>query len=55
MFFINSRHISPDENDITHIQALIVGPPDTPYAYGFFHFDMIFPHDYPWNPPKVQM
>lgn len=48
-------NISPDENDITHIQALIIGPPDTPYAHGFFHFDMLFPHDYPWKPPKVQL
>eukprot|EP01119_Soliformovum_irregulare_P018691 TRINITY_DN5781_c0_g1_i2.p1 TRINITY_DN5781_c0_g1~~TRINITY_DN5781_c0_g1_i2.p1 ORF type:complete len:609 (-),score=152.14 TRINITY_DN5781_c0_g1_i2:44-1870(-) len=38
-----------------HIQALIVGPSDTPYANGFFHFDMIFPHDYPWKPPQVQI
>lgn len=47
--------VVPDEEDITHVQALIVGPPDTPYAHGFFHFDLIFPHDYPWQPPKVQL
>jgi len=46
-------HVAPHEDDITHIEALIIGPEDTPYAGGFFHFDMRFPHDYPWNPPKV--
>jgi len=46
-------HVAPHDDDITHIEALIIGPEDTPYAGGFFHFDMRFPHDYPWNPPKV--
>eukprot|EP01118_Nematostelium_gracile_P010118 TRINITY_DN3460_c0_g1_i2.p1 TRINITY_DN3460_c0_g1~~TRINITY_DN3460_c0_g1_i2.p1 ORF type:complete len:886 (-),score=282.73 TRINITY_DN3460_c0_g1_i2:28-2508(-) len=48
-------HVMPDEEDICHIQALIIGPVDTPYANGFFHFDMIYPHDYPWKPPKVNI
>lgn len=48
-------NVMPDEDDLLHIQALIIGPPDTPYANGFFHFDMIYPHDYPWRPPKVQL
>eukprot|EP01087_Luapelamoeba_hula_P024322 TRINITY_DN921_c1_g1_i1.p1 TRINITY_DN921_c1_g1~~TRINITY_DN921_c1_g1_i1.p1 ORF type:complete len:913 (-),score=180.52 TRINITY_DN921_c1_g1_i1:35-2773(-) len=48
-------HAVPDENDITSVQALIIGVEGTPYAHGFFHFDMIFPHNYPWAPPKVQI
>ena len=28
----------PDQEDITHISALIVGPEGTPYEGGFFHF-----------------
>jgi ubiquitin-conjugating enzyme E2 Z len=48
-----SIHVAPHEDDVTHIEALIIGPDDTPYEGGFFHFDMRFPHDYPWNPPKV--
>ena len=43
----------PDENDILHWSALILGPPETPYSLGLFHFDMRFPHDYPNNAPKV--
>lgn len=43
----------PDEDDVMHWTALIVGPPNTPYARGLFHFDMRFPRDYPNTPPKV--
>jgi len=28
-------YVEPDEEDITHIQALIIGPLETPYAVGF--------------------
>eukprot|EP01113_Clastostelium_recurvatum_P042138 TRINITY_DN6802_c0_g1_i3.p1 TRINITY_DN6802_c0_g1~~TRINITY_DN6802_c0_g1_i3.p1 ORF type:complete len:430 (-),score=99.89 TRINITY_DN6802_c0_g1_i3:1-1269(-) len=48
-----SIHVAPHEEDLTHMEALIIGPDDTPYAGGMFHFEMRFPHDYPWNPPKV--
>jgi len=48
-------HVDPDPEDITHIRALIIGPEGTPYEGGFFHFEMRFPHDYPWRPPKVNL
>ena len=37
----------------TKWDALVVGPPATPYAFGFFHFTFSFPKDYPNAPPKV--
>jgi len=43
----------PDEADILHWQAMILGPPNTPYCLGMFHFDLKFPTDYPNAPPKV--
>ena len=43
----------PDEADIYHWHALVVGPPGTPYCLGFFHFDLKFPQDYPNSAPKV--
>jgi ubiquitin-conjugating enzyme E2 Z len=43
----------PDEDDITHWSALIVGPPHSPYASGLFHFDLRFPEDYPNSAPRV--
>ena len=43
----------PDESDILHWNALVLGPPETPYSLGLFHFDMRFPPDYPNSAPKV--
>jgi len=43
----------PEESDIHHWRAMIVGPSGTPYAFGLFHFDMRFPADYPNSAPKV--
>jgi hypothetical protein len=44
-----------NDEDIRKIDALIIGPPDTPYSGGFFHFDMQLPSDYPWQPPSVHI
>ena len=43
-----------DESDMTNIKSLIIGPPNTPYENGFYFFDIKFPNDYPFNPPKVK-
>lgn len=42
-----------DDNDVSHVRAMIVGPEDTPYAYGYYFFDLHFPTNYPFEPPKV--
>ncbi len=42
-----------DEDDILKGYALIVGPEDTPYENGFYFFELIFPSDYPFSPPKL--
>jgi ubiquitin-conjugating enzyme E2 Z len=42
-----------DENDMLKGQALIVGPPNTPYHGGYFLFRFKFPANYPHEPPKV--
>lgn len=42
-----------DENDMLHVRVMIVGPEDTPYAYGYYLFDVHFPANYPFEPPKV--
>ncbi|KAH7960795.1 hypothetical protein HPB49_023401 [Dermacentor silvarum] len=47
--------ISAEENDITKIHALILGPPGTPYEGGFFHFLLKCPPDYPNTPPRVRL
>lgn len=43
-----------DEDNITMGYAMIIGPENTPYANGFYHFTFHFPHDYPYNPPRVE-
>lgn len=40
--------------DLMHWSALIVGPPNTPYERGMFHFSMQFNESYPNAPPVVQ-
>lgn len=41
------------ETNLRHIRALIVGPPDTPYEFGFFEFFLKFGKDYPTKAPSV--
>merc|ERR1719183_2363134 len=32
---------------------MVLGPEGTPYAHGFFFFDVQFPDNYPLQPPRV--
>lgn len=47
-------YVAPEENDITRIFALVVGPSGTPYEGSFLLFHISCPLDYPINPPKVR-
>ncbi|KAF2277521.1 UBC-like protein [Westerdykella ornata] len=42
------------DSDVRHVRALIVGPPDTPYEFGFFEFKIRFGKEYPTKPPTVE-
>ena len=42
------------DTSILEGEALIVGPDDTPYAWGMYAFSFLFPTDYPHSPPKVE-
>lgn len=42
------------EEDVRHVRALIIGPPETPYEFGFFEFALKFPKDYPILSPNVK-
>lgn len=35
------------DSDVRHVRALIIGPPETPYEFGFFEFDIKFGKEYP--------
>ncbi|GAA0153155.1 ubiquitin-protein ligase [Lithospermum erythrorhizon] len=41
--------------DIDFLRAVIINPPDAPfYPNGLFFFDILFPSNYPSDPPKIQ-
>lgn len=40
-------------NDITHWEAVITGPSDSPFKDGYFLLDLEFPKEFPFKPPKV--
>lgn len=39
--------------DVRNVKAIIIGPPDTPYEFGFFEFAVKFGKDYPGKAPAV--
>jgi ubiquitin-conjugating enzyme E2 Z len=43
-----------DEDNVYKGYALIIGPKDTPYEYGYYLFEFVFPENYPFSPPKVK-
>ncbi|KAL1423448.1 hypothetical protein MTO96_021060 [Rhipicephalus appendiculatus] len=48
-------YVSPEENDLSKVHAVVVGPSRTPYEGGFFHFFMKCPSSYPMQPPYVRL
>ncbi|KAL1451278.1 hypothetical protein MTO96_043885 [Rhipicephalus appendiculatus] len=46
--------IAPEENDITNINAIVMGAKGTPLEGGFFHFYVQYTNLYPLEPPKVR-
>ena len=49
----NGIYYVHSHTDMMFGQALIIGPPDTPYEGGYYLFKFHFPCDYPHKPPKV--
>jgi len=43
-----------DETNILVGRCVIVGPKDTPYAFGNYCFEFTFPTDYPHSPPVLK-
>jgi ubiquitin-conjugating enzyme E2 Z len=44
-----------DKSNIYQQFALIIGPKNTPYFGGFYFFSIVYPVDYPNNPPKLTL
>jgi ubiquitin-protein ligase len=49
----NNIIVIHDETDVNISRACIIGPSDTPYAHGFYFFELRFPDNYPYEPFKV--
>ena len=49
----NGIYYIHDDSDMLKGYALIIGPSDTPYFGGNYFFELNFPTDYPYKPPKV--
>lgn len=49
----NGIYYCHDEEDIMKGYAMIMGPESTPYFGGYYFFELTFPSDYPFSPPKV--
>jgi ubiquitin-conjugating enzyme E2 Z len=47
--------VDPDENRVNVCHAIVLGPSDTPYEFGFFYFLLEFPDQYPCFPPRVTL
>ncbi|XP_037515121.1 ubiquitin-conjugating enzyme E2 Z [Rhipicephalus sanguineus] len=47
--------VCPEDNDITRIHSIIIGPAETPYEGGFFHVFVKCPAAYPAVPPHVRL
>jgi ubiquitin-protein ligase len=43
-----------DESNMLKGYAMIIGPEDTPYAYGYYFFEFNFSENYPFEPPIVK-
>jgi len=52
---INPHKFQPRESNILEWHYLITAPPDTLYTGGEYHGMLIFPKEYPFKPPGIQM
>ena len=50
----NGIYYKHDENDMLHAYALIMGPENSLYNFGYYFFEINFPKDYPYSPPKLK-
>lgn len=51
---ITNIYYKHDTENITKGYALILGNKDTPYSYGNYLFEFLFPDNYPYEPPKLK-
>ena len=42
------------EDKTDTLEAVLLGPPDTPYSGGVFKLELLLPERYPFEPPKLR-
>jgi len=45
----------PLPSNILEWHYVVTGPPDSPYAGGFYHGKLVFPAEFPFKPPSIYM
>ena len=50
----NGIYYIHDDSDMLKGYALIIGPEGTPYFGGNYFFEINYPTDYPYSPPKIK-
>jgi len=50
----NGIYYQHDDTDMLKGKAMIIGPKDTPYEYGYYLFEFAYPANYPHSPPVVK-
>lgn len=48
----NGIYYKHDDSDMLKAKAMIIGQEGTPYFGGYYFFDITFPAQYPYSPPK---
>ena len=52
---VNNIQATPKENNILEWHYVIEGLKGSPYQDGWYHGVVIFPKEYPFKPPSIQM
>lgn len=47
-------HLAPRGDDLTKLDAIVMGLPDTPYDGAVMHFKVKIPPEYPMKPPELK-
>jgi ubiquitin-conjugating enzyme E2 Z len=50
----NGIYFHYNDDNIYNMKFMIIGSTETPYNYGYYLFDVVFPDNYPFSPPNVQ-
>jgi ubiquitin-protein ligase len=51
---LDGIYYNHDETNAFKGYAMIIGPEGTPYEYGYYMFEFIFPDNYPFSPPTLK-